>query len=191
MEIRSFLAFELPLDIKEIVARVSGEIRRSPLNVRWVRVDNIHLTVIFMGTINMGDVVNIGTEVEAVCSRYSSFDVSLKEMGVFPNKRNPRVIWLGLDGDLERMSHFRDSLQKQLGPFGIKEEKRRFRPHLTLGRFRKPQKGKSHLNEFIMRYGDLISPVCPLNELTLFQSTLSPKGSEYTKLGAWPLSGDV
>ncbi len=191
MEIRSFLAFELPLDIKEIVARVSGEIRRSPLNVRWVHVDNIHLTVIFMGNVKMGDVANIGTEVETVCSRYSSFDVLLREMGVFPNKRNPRVLWLGLDGDLERMSHFRDSLQEQLGPFGIKEEKRRFRPHLTLGRFRKPQKGKSHLNEFIMKYGDLTSPVCSLNELILFQSTLSPKGAEYTKLGSWPLSDDA
>ncbi len=190
MEIRSFLAFELPLDIKEIVARVSSEIRKSPLNVRCVHVDNIHLTVIFMGNIKTGDIVNIGAEVEKVCFRYSSFDVSLREMGFFPNKRNPRVLWLGLDGDLERMSHFRDSLQKQLGPFGIKEEKRRFTPHLTLGRFRNSHKGKSHLNEFIMRYRDLTSPVCPLNELILFQSTLKPSGAEYTKLGSWPLSGD-
>lgn len=190
MEIRSFLAFELPLDIKEIVARVSSEIRKSPLNVRCVHVDNIHLTVIFMGNIKTGDIVNIGAEVEKVCFRYSSFDVSLREMGFFPNKRNPRVLWLGLDGDLERMSHFRDSLQKQLGPFGIKEEKRRFTPHLTLGRFRNPHKGKSHLNEFIMGYRDLTSPVCPLNELILFQSTLKPSGAEYTKLGSWPLSGD-
>jgi len=190
MEIRSFLAFELPLDIKEIVARVSSEIRKSPLNVRCVHVDNIHLTVIFMGNIKTGDIVNIGAEVEKVCFRYSSFDVSLREMGFFPNKRNPRVLWLGLDGDLERMSHFRDSLQKQLGSFGIKEEKRRFTPHLTLGRFRNPHKGKSHLNEFIMGYRDLTSPVCPLNELILFQSTLKPSGAEYTKLGSWPLSGD-
>jgi len=190
MEIRSFLAFELPLDIKEIVARVSSEIRKSPLNVRCVHVDNIHLTVIFMGNIKTGDIVNIGAEVEKVCFRYSSFDVSLREMGFFPNKRNPRVLWLGLDGDLERMSHFRDSLQKQLGSFGIKEEKRRFTPHLTLGRFRNPHKGKSQLNEFIMGYRDLTSPVCPLNELILFQSTLKPSGAEYTKLGSWPLSGD-
>jgi 2'-5' RNA ligase len=190
MEIRSFLAFELPLDIKEIVARVSSEIRKSPLNVRCVHVDNIHLTVIFMGNIKTGDIVNIGTEVEKVCFRYSPFDISLREMGFFPNKRNPRVLWLGLDGDLERMSHFRDSLQKQLGPFGIKEEKRRFTPHLTLGRFRNSHKGKSHLNEFIMRYRDLTSPVCPLTELILFQSTLKPSGAEYTKLGSWPLSGD-
>jgi 2'-5' RNA ligase len=191
MEIRSFLAFELPLDIKEIVARVSGEIKKSPLNVRWVRVDNIHLTVIFMGNIKSGDIVKIGTEVETVCSRHGLFDISLSEMGVFPNKRKPRVLWLGLDGDLERMSHFRDSLQKQLRHFGIKEEKRKFRPHLTLGRFRKPQKGKSNLDEFMMRYKDLTSPVCPLDELILFQSTLSPKGAEYTKLGSWALSGDA
>jgi 2'-5' RNA ligase len=143
-----------------------------------------------MGNIKTEDIVEIGTEVETVCSRYSLFDISLSEMGVFPNKRNPRVLWLGLDGDLDRMSLFRDSLQKQLKPFGIKEEKRKFKLHLTLGRFRKPQKGKSHLNEFMMRYRDLTSPVCPLNELILFQSTLSQSGAEYTKLGSWHLSGD-
>jgi len=190
MEIRSFLAFELPLDIKEIVARVSSEIRKTPLSVRWVRVDNIHLTVIFMGNVKTGDIVNIGTEVEKICLRYGTFDVSLRELGFFPNRRNPRVLWLGLDGDLERMSEFRDSLQKRLRPFGIKEEKRRFTPHLTLGRFKKPHKKDFHLDELIMRYGDLTSPVCLLNELILFQSTLKPSGAEYTKLGSWPLSGD-
>jgi len=189
MEIRSFLAFELPLEIKEIVNRVSGEVRKSSLDVKWVKPDNIHLTVVFLGNIHRDDINALGDEVQKVCLDYGPFNISLKGMGSFPNRRNPRVLWLGLDGDLDRMSHFRDALQKGLNPFGIKEEKRKFNPHLTLGRFRKNSKRTYHLDKLILKYEDLDSPVCPLNELVLFKSELKPRGAEYTKLKAWPLTG--
>lgn len=191
MGIRSFLAFELPLDIKNIVARVSGELRKSTLDVKWVKVDNIHLTVVFMGNIQMEDLKAIGDEVQKVCLKHGSFDILLKGMGVFPNRRHPRVLWLGLDGDLERMSHFRDALQKNLTSFGIKEEKRSFRPHLTLGRFRKYNKNGGQLDELQLKYKDLMSPVCSLKELILFKSDLKPGGAVYSKLESWPLSGEA
>ena len=190
MEIRSFLAFELPLDIKRIVARVSGEIRKSTLNVRWAEVDNIHLTVVFMGNIRTEEIKAIEEASKKACLKHAPFDISVKGMGSFPNKRNPRVIWLGLNGDLERMSYFRNALQKALKPFGIKEEKRRFTPHLTLGRFRKSNRAYFQLDEFILRYKDLESPVRSLKELILFQSDLKPGGAVYTKLESWPLSGE-
>ena len=189
MKIRSFLAFELPLEIRRIVARVSEELGQTPLDVKWVRVDNIHLTVVFMGNIEMEDIPAIGDGVRKVCLTYGVFDTSLKGIGCFPNKRNPRVLWLGLDGDLERMSHFRDALQEELAPFGIKEEKRRFRPHLTLGRFRKFRKIDFQGDDLLLKYQDLTSPVCPLTELILLKSDLKRGGAEYMKLEAWPLSG--
>ena len=189
MEIRSFLAFDLPPEIRKIMARVSEELRKSSLDVRWVKVENIHLTVVFMGNINEKDITPIGDLVQEVCLSSDPFDVSLKELGSFPNPRNPRVLWIGLDGDLERMALFRDALQKRLKPFGIKEEKRRFKPHLTLGRFRKYKRGDPQLNNVISRYQDLTDSVFSLNELSMFRSDLKPGGAEYTQLKAWPLSG--
>ena len=189
MEIRSFLAFDLPPEIRTIIARVSGELRKSSLDVRWVKVENIHLTVVFMGNIKTEDITPIGDVVQEVCLSSCPFDVLLKGLGTFPNPRNPRILWLGFDGDLERMSHFRDALQKQLRPFGIKEEKRRFKPHLTLGRFRNYKRGDPQLDELILRYHDLTDSVFSLNELSMFRSDLKPGGAEYTKLKAWPLSG--
>ncbi|MDP6178716.1 MAG: RNA 2',3'-cyclic phosphodiesterase, partial [Desulfatiglandales bacterium] len=158
MEIRSFLAFELPSEIKDMVVRVSRELRKSALDVRWVKIDNIHLTVIFMGNKKTEDIEAIGGEAQKVCLKYDIFDISLKGMGFFPNSRNPRVLWLGLHGDLDRMSYFRDALQKHLKPFGIKEEKRKFKPHLTLGRFRKPKKMDPQLDDLVLEYKDLTSP---------------------------------
>ncbi|UCB50271.1 MAG: RNA 2',3'-cyclic phosphodiesterase [Deltaproteobacteria bacterium] len=190
MKIRSFLAFELPLEIKNIVARVSGELRQSTLNPRWVKVDNIHLTVVFMGSIETEDTPAITRVVREVCQTYGPFDISLKGIGCFPNRRSPRVLWLGLDGDLEPMSEFRDALQGHLKGFGIKEEKRKFKPHLTLARFRKPKKMDAKEDQLLSNYEDISSAVCSLKELILFKSDLKPTGAVYTKVESWPLTGD-
>ena len=191
MEMRSFLAFELPSEIKNAVAQVSETLKKSRLDVRWVKVDNIHLTVVFMGNTNADDMPAIQDDVKKVCSQYGSFDISLKGIGCFPNRRRPRVMWIGLDGDLERMGRFRDDLQDQLKSFGIKVEKRKFKPHLTLGRFRSSKKTVIDLDDIISEHETLNSPFFTLNALNLFKSDLKPGGAVYTKLETWPLSGEM
>ena len=162
---------------------------KSPLDVRWVRPELIHLTVVFMGDIQPEQIPPMGEELKAVCSIHQPFRIALKPMGCFPNSRSPRVIWLGIGGDLERMSRFRDQLQEALSPFGIKGEERAFRPHLTLGRFRKPGKRQTELDRLLATYRDLPSPSCTLGDLVLFRSDLKPGGAVYTKMLSWPLSG--
>ncbi|MFC1531915.1 RNA 2',3'-cyclic phosphodiesterase [Thermodesulfobacteriota bacterium] len=190
MMIRSFLAFELPPDIKRVVVRVSEDIKRSTLDLRRVKVDNIHLTVVFMGNIRPEDVSAIGEVIDKVCVSFSPFDIFLKGLGVFPNIRKPRVLWLGLDGEIERMSLLRDDLQQKLKPFGIKEEKREFRAHLTLGRFGRPVRGDSRLEDITSQYKDLSGPLGQMDELIMFKSELKPGGAEYTRLESWSLSGE-
>jgi 2'-5' RNA ligase len=189
MGIRSFLAFELPQDIEAVVNRISNELKRSSLDAKWVKTGNIHLTVVFMGDVDANEIPAIKKEIGEACLKYGTFDISLKGLGCFPHTRKPRVVWAGLDGDLERMSSFRDALQERLIPFGIKEEKRRFKPHLTLGRFRKPRRTSSEEIELLLSYGNTTSSVCSLKELVLFQSELKPGGARYTRLGVWPLRG--
>lgn len=189
MEIRSFLAFELPNAIKGEISRVSKDLRQSRINAKWVKIENIHLTVIFMGNISLNDMDSIKGEVNKSCMESGTFDVSLKGMGCFPGPKNPRVLWLGLDGDFEKMTIFRDKLQKSLLKFGIKQEKRPFRPHLTLGRFRKKVSDRSVLQDCIYSYNDLKSPAFSLKELILFKSELKTGGAVYTKLAIFPLKG--
>ncbi|MFC1867433.1 RNA 2',3'-cyclic phosphodiesterase [Thermodesulfobacteriota bacterium] len=188
--IRSFLAFELPNDIKRTVKQVSEEIRRSTLDVRRVKVDNIHLTVVFIGNIRAEDLSVIQVAIEKACFRFGPFDISAIGIGAFPNTRRPRVLWLGLDGEIKRLSSLKDELHKQLKPFGLKEEKRSFKPHLTLARFRKLRKGGKELDDIIRRYKDLNGPVNHIDELILFKSELRPEGAKYTKLKSWLLTGE-
>jgi 2'-5' RNA ligase len=187
MDIRCFLAFELPPGIQTIVAGVLEQARKALPDLRWVRLQNMHLTVVFLGNIQEEDLEPLGQLVEGVCQGYGPFDVCLSGMGVFPNQRNPRVFWLGLEGDIERMALFRNALQKTVKAFGVKQEKRPYKPHLTLARFGKVGKGNSRVAECISKYRDLGSPTYPLGELILFRSELKPTGAVYTALKSWPL----
>jgi len=189
MEIRSFLAFELPKIMKDTVSKVSSELMDLLPNARWVRVDNIHLTIVFLGQIPELSTGEIAGVAKSVCDRYGAFEIALEGVGVFSGLNNPRVLWIGLRGELERMSHFRNALQKRLKPFGIKEEKRKFRPHLTLCRFRKGARGGQPLAKILDAYKNLSSPFCKVEKLLFFKSDLTPKGPIYTRLMEWPLSG--
>lgn len=189
MGIRSFLAFEQPEEIKGIVEETSVSLDKSHLDVRWVKPGNIHLTVVFLGSVPAEDLEVMEQPIHEICSGFSPFSIALKGLGCFPHARSPRVIWVGLEGEIERMARFRDSLQGRLVPFGIKEEKRPFRPHLTLGRFNSFRRTDRELEEILERYRDLASPVCPLGELVLFKSDLRRGGSIYTKMKSWPLTG--
>lgn len=188
MAIRSFLAFELPPDIKEILSRVSEEMRGFPVDVRWVPTDNIHLTMVFLGNIPEDNITRIEQSVSNVCKEAGAFSVRLSGVGVFPNRRRPSVLWAGLDGEIERMGELRDALQKALAPLGIKEETRGFAPHLTLGRFKKGPPRREQVERLLSEYESLSSPVCTMDKLKLFRSQLRPGGAVYTELKTWSLA---
>ena len=187
MEVRSFLAFELPGKIKEIVSEISGDMRKTPLDLKRIKVDNIHLTMVFLGNISTTRLDELSRVVSKTCQNHGPFEITLKGADIFFRRRTPTVLWIGLDGDINKMAVFRDALQHVLSPFGIKKENRPFKPHLTLGRFRKGATSGPLLKDFVERYRDLTSPVETLGELVLFKSDLRPGGAVYTRLDGWKL----
>ena len=190
MVIRSFLAFELPIEMKTPLARAAQEMGCHHLDVRWVKAENIHLTLVFLGNVRIDALQSIGESVGSVCREYAPFSMKVDGIGMFGTLRQPRVIWAGISGDVDRMSDFRNDLQTKLLGFGIKEEKRPFRPHLTLGRFRKGAKSVSQLREVLAAHQGTSSPTCVAVELVLFRSDLKSDGAVYSRLDAWPLTGN-
>ena len=190
MGIRSFLAFELPTEIREQIGNVSRELRKSTLPIRWVRVENIHLTVVFLGSVSENAIEEIKERINPVVKRYSTFEVKLNGVGVFPHWGRPRVIWLGLNGEIERISQLRDELQEELKVVGYREEKRPFRPHLTIGRFKVPLEKDDYLKWILDKYHDISSDSYYMREFILFKSDLKPDGPVYTKMAVWSLAKD-
>jgi 2'-5' RNA ligase len=187
MGIRLFLAFELPPTIREQIGTVSRELKKSTLPVRWVKVENIHLTIVFIGSVNEDTIDDIKEKVHGVVKSSFVFKTRLNGVGVFPNLRRPRVIWVGLNGETERLSRFRDELQAELKVLGIREERRPFRPHLTIGRFKGIVDRDEELKWILDKYHDIRTDLHYLNELILFKSDLKPDGPIYTKMAVWPL----
>ena len=99
------------------------------------------------------------------------------------------MFWVGLEGETVRMGCFRDDLQGRLKPFGLKEDKKVFRPHLTLARFRRAERCDSPLNDIISRYKDFRRPDFTLDELVFFKSELKRDGAVYTRLRTYGLKG--
>jgi 2'-5' RNA ligase len=187
MGIRSFLAFELPVEIREQIRVISKELKKMALPVRWVTVDNIHLTIVFLGSVNEDTIGDIEEKVNAVVKGFSAFEIKLNAVGAFPHWKRPRVIWIGLNGDRGILSNLRDELQKELKTLGFMPEKRPFRPHLTLGRFKGPIDRDEDMKWICDRYRDINSDLYQLNELILYKSDLKPDGPVYTRMATWPL----
>jgi 2'-5' RNA ligase len=187
MGIRSFLAFELPFQIKEQVGKISKELQQSHLPVRWVKVENIHLTIVFLGSITEETIAGVKLRAGPIVERFSAFQIRLNGVGVFPNWRRPRVLWIGLDGQVRGLSDLRDELQAALEDLGFKPENRPFRPHLTLGRFKGTVIRAEELKWILDRFHVINSDDDYLKELVLFKSDLRPAGPIYAKMAAWPL----
>jgi 2'-5' RNA ligase len=187
MGIRSFLAFELPVEIREQIRVISKELKKTALPVRWVKVDNIHLTILFLGSVDEDTIGDIEEKVNVVVKGFSAFKTKLNAVGAFPHWKRPRVIWIGLNGDIGRLSNLRNKLQEELKVLGFMPEKRPFRPHLTLGRFKGPIDRDEDMKWILDRYRDINSALYQLNELILYKSDLKPDGPVYTKMATWPL----
>jgi len=187
MGIRSFLAFELPVEIREQIRVISKELKKTALPVRWVKVDNIHLTILFLGSVDEDTIGDIEEKVNVVVKGFSAFKTKLNAVGAFPHWKRPRVIWIGLNGDIGRLSNLRNKLQEELKVLGFMPEKRPFRPHLTLGRFKGPIDRGEDMKWILDRHRDINSDLYQLNELILYKSDLKPDGPVYTKMATWPL----
>ncbi len=195
MEIRSFLAFDLPPDIKNEVKSIYTVLKKSGLEAAWVRPDTIHITLVFTGNVKEECIQNIISGIDSVTVFHGSIEISLSGMGVFPNTSRPRVLWLGLDGNIKGLAALKSDLESSLESFGIKREERPFRPHLTLGRFRKPLQNTPLLKRLTAEYKDISGPKGTVNDLVFYKSDLKPAGSVYTRIHSWPLinnqEGDI
>ncbi len=184
--IRCFLAIDLPDTLRPQLALVQGELKRSNADVRWVAVGNIHLTLKFFGNVPDNEIDPITQAAWEVAARQAPFKLQVTQAGAFPNMRSPRVIWVGLEGDLVPLAQMYHQLEKAFEVLGHPPEGRPFAPHLTLGRVKSPN-NRHRLALALEKLAPLNWPPFSVNEIILFKSTLTPQGSIYTPLQKIPL----
>jgi 2'-5' RNA ligase len=178
---RTFIAIELSEEIREALAQIESHLKYSGADVKWVEKDNIHLTLKFLGEVTEEKLQQVKSVLEIIGKEFSSFEISLKDIGAFPKIDYPRVIWVGLDKGAAESKKLAERIDEELSKTGFTKEARPFAAHLTIGRVRS-SKNKEMLKEKI-KNSQLSTPNSQLiGSITLFKSTLTPKGPIYTKI---------
>jgi len=136
--IRAFLAIEMPETLRTGLALVQGELKRSRADVRWVTPGNIHLTLKFFGNVPDDEIDTLALAAREVAQTEEPFQLKATIAGAFPSPRAPRVVWLGLGGDVVHLNRLYYQLEKAFDKLGYPAEGRAFHPHLTLGRVKSP-----------------------------------------------------
>jgi 2'-5' RNA ligase len=188
--IRSFIAIELPEETRQTLAAIQQELKRTGAGVRWVKPSSIHLTLKFLGNVHPAQVEDIAAAVAGAVRHEPPVTLHAAGVGAFPSQRKPRVIWVGLQGQVERLGHIQARLEKALQPLGFAPEKRPFRPHLTLGRI-KDRRGLPNLVDALAALDVPEFNSFDADEIILYKSDLRPTGAIYTKLHRMPLAASA
>lgn len=175
---RSFIAIKLPETAKSALAGLQQELKKCGADIRWVKPENIHLTLKFLGNIGDEIVDNILKIIETICRRFRSFDLEIKGTGAFPSLRSPRVLWVGVNSNAD-VAALQNEIEAGMSSLGFARENRKFTPHLTLGRFRSSQ-GKGPLLEKIELFKDRKYGLIDVGSVALMRSDLSPSGARHS-----------
>jgi len=178
--LRSFIAIELPEAVKSALSEFQQELEKCGADVRWVRPEGIHLTLKFLGNINDKDVDRIVKTIEGTCKKYTAFNLEIAGAGVFPNKKTPRVLWVGITGN-GAFANLQQEIEDAMASMGFEKENRKFVPHLTLGRFRSSI-GKEALLDKIELHKDNKFGMIDVKTVSFMKSDLSPSGAKHTRV---------
>jgi 2'-5' RNA ligase len=176
---RLFVAIDLPDDIKVQIEELCAF---GMPGVKWVDSKQYHLSLGFIGEVDFDQQDSISTALAKIKNK--AFDLSLGGMGLFPNTKSPRVIWVGVKKS-EELLKLQKKVEFQLSQIGISKEHKKFRPHITIGRV-KSNKIK-RIGDYIAHYDMFRTGSFDIQGFSLFQSKLTPSGAIYSKVSTYQL----
>ena len=186
-QVRSFIAIELPDELKAGLSQLQARLRSGNQPwVKWVDPFSIHLTLKFLGSIAAGRINEITKAVEEAAQGIPPFQLEVKDLGVFPNSRRVQVVWVGVRGEIDKLSQIQQRIESNLARLGFAPESRAFAPHLTLARLR----AQASPNER-QRFGQLIvgsefeaAYSIKVDSISLMRSQLTREGAIYSRISS-------
>ena len=153
--------------------------------VRWIPAPNLHLTLKFLGDVEEAQVASMRGALRKALSDTAGFRVTARGLGVFPDARRPRVLWVGMAApELPLVAR---RVERAVEAFGVERATAPFRPHATIGRWRRPEPRPGGLQDQLARWRNREFGGFRIDEVTLFRSTLQPGGAVYSALEVFPL----
>ncbi len=186
-QVRSFIAIELPDELKLGLAQLEAQLKMSKQPwVKWVDPYSIHLTLKFLGSIAVDRISEIVGVMKEAIQGIPPFRLEVKDLGVFPSLRRVQVAWVGISGEVDKLSQLQQHLESHLARLGFAPESRPFTPHLTLARLR----NRASLDER-QSFGQLIATTrfeatytIKVDAINLMRSQLTREGAIYSRIGS-------
>ena len=184
-EIRSFIAIELSEEVKRGLAKLRSELERAehPF-VKWVDIGGIHLTLKFLGNIPFKQVDEITEAIKEATQGISPFHLEISGLGAFPNLKQPRVLWVGIGEEIDKLLSLQQKIDSALARLGFAKEERPFTAHLTLARIRQGASSgeRKSFGELAMSASFETRYPLDVKSISLMRSQLTPVGAIYTCL---------
>ncbi len=182
---RTFIAIDISAEAKkEIEKKLYKQLKRKHWAVRWEKTKKLHLTLAFLGQIEKEKLTLVKSSCKKAVKNILPLTISFKGLGCFSGYDYPRIIWLGLKGDLQALAKIQKNIERNLLNLKFKPDIKPFSPHITLGRVKKCSLGeRREIGRQLknLRILDLQSRVL-VDKVVIYESKLSPKGSSYLKL---------
>jgi len=174
---RAFIALELPKVVKKELARCQRELQKTGVQARWVKPDLSHLTLAFLGSITPEKKEKIEALLEKAAKPVKPFSLHLQKMDAFPNLTNPRIIFIDLGGEIEKLHLLAKFIRQGLKKEKIFFDQKPFVSHITLGRMKRKQNLKKIISQMKPEKVRFVA-----DKVSLKQSTLTSSGSIYRTL---------
>lgn len=184
--VRAFIALELTSEIQNQLKQAQDELKKAEADVKWVDSKGIHLTLKFLGNVSLELIKEIKRHLDTLAKNHQRFELNINQVGAFPKKEYPRVIWVGIEQGKNQTIKLAEALEERLVNLGFMKEKRDFQPHLTLGRVRS-SRNRSQLTR-LLESVTILPKTMQAETLVLFKSTLTPQGAIYEALHKADLS---
>jgi len=185
----TFVAVETSSAVRAAAGELIDALRPAGADVKWVRPENMHLTLQFLGDVPTEQTATVCTAVAGAVEGLAPFELEIRGAGAFPHPGKARTIWLGAGEGLDAAVALHDRVEAALSRLGFKKERRRYTPHLTIGRVRRPGPTLADLGRLLREQADYPAGRFPVREVVVFSSQLEPGGPIYTALGRGRLGG--
>jgi RNA 2',3'-cyclic 3'-phosphodiesterase len=184
--VRCFIAVDIPNLAKSAIGKSLSPLRESMREVKWVEPDNLHLTLKFLGNVQLARIGLLKEKLFSALKDERKFSIRFSGIGFFPEKNDPKILWLGIDEGEASLRNLAMKIEEVSFQSGFEKEIRPFSAHLTLGRVRDGKDIQQKTNTFETIDFSRDAPI-ELNRLTIFKSILTPQGPHYEPLSVFNL----
>jgi len=187
---RLFIALAIPEEVKAKITAAQADLRRAlpDRSVRWARSEQFHLTLRFLGDVEGARVEALGEAIRTACKRFGSLHLRAEGVGFFPDRRHPRVVWVGVHDQAEKLPRLQQTVGAAAEAFTTETKEDQFTGHVTLARIKGIQRSEAEtLVEAVERMADRLFGQWTVCQLELMRSELLPQGARHSSLASLPL----